>query len=77
MGAQRDFPIPTSIGGRLFFDRHDVEQYKRLLMGLTPFDRDPAVTIRLATANQICDELQIDRRTLGRRVKGRVRGETR
>lgn len=35
--------------------------------------RDPSAPITFVTAQQISDELQIDRRTLGRRVKGRVR----
>jgi hypothetical protein len=75
MDPQQDFPVPTSIGGRLFFDRHDVEQYKRRLIGLTLLDRDPAAPIVFVTAQQISEELQIDRRTLGRRIRGRVRGE--
>ena len=29
MDANRDFPQPTRIGGRLMFDRHDVENHKR------------------------------------------------
>jgi hypothetical protein len=74
MDTQRDFPIPTSISGRLFFDRYDVENYKRALMRLAPLVRDSSVPIVFVTAQQISDELQIDRRTLGRRIKGRVRG---
>jgi hypothetical protein len=75
MDPQRDFPIPTCIGGRLFFDRYDVENYKRALMRLAPLVRDPSKSMLFATAKQVCDELQIGRRTLGRRVRGRVRGE--
>ena len=73
MATQADFPIPTRVGGRLFFDRHEVENHKRKLMRLTPIERDASVSIVFVTAQQISDELQIDRRTLGRRVKGRVR----
>jgi hypothetical protein len=75
MSEQADFPIPIRMGGRLFFDRHDVESHKRKLMRLAPIDRDPVAPIVFVTAQQISDELQIDRRTLGRRIKGRVRGE--
>lgn len=75
MDASQDFPQPTRIGGRLMFDRHDVEQHKRQLMGLTPTDRDPAAPITFVTTGQISNELQINRRTLGRRVKGRICGE--
>ena len=73
MTAQPDFPAPTSIAGRLYFDRHEVENYKRALMRLAPVERDPAAPIAFVTAQQISDELQIDRRTLGRRVRGRIR----
>jgi hypothetical protein len=46
-------------------------------MGLTPTDRDPAVPITFVTTGQISNELQINRRTLGRRIRGRIRGEAR
>ena len=75
MHTAPDFPQPTRIGGRLMFDRHDVENHKRQLMGLAPTDRDPTAPIVFVTAQQISGELQIDRRTLGRRVRGRIRGE--
>jgi hypothetical protein len=75
MTKQTEFPVPTSIGGRLFFDRYEVENYKRALMRLAPLNRDPAAPIVFVTAQQMSDELQIDRRTLGRRIRGRVRGE--
>ena len=70
-----EFPTPIRMGGRLFFDRHEVENHKRKLMRLTPLERDTSVPIAFVTAQQISDELQIDRRTLGRRVRGRIRGE--
>jgi hypothetical protein len=75
MTAHTQFPAPVRMGGRLKFDRHDVENHKRALMRLAPIERDPSKSILFATANQVCDELQIDRRTLGRRVRGRVRGQ--
>jgi hypothetical protein len=73
MDEQAEFPRPVRTGGRLFFDRHGVENYKRQLMRLTPVERDPAAPIVFATAQQISDELQIDRRTLGRKIRGLVR----
>jgi hypothetical protein len=75
MHTAPDFPQPTRAGVRLIFDRHEVEQHKRRLMGLTPTERDPAAPITFVTAQQLSDELQIDRRTLGRRIRGRIRGE--
>jgi hypothetical protein len=75
MNIAPEFPQPTRIGGRLMFDRHDVENHKRQLMGLTPTDRDPAAPITFVTTSQISNELQINRRTLGRRIRGRIRGE--
>jgi hypothetical protein len=74
MHITSDFPPSSLIGGRHFFARHEVENYKRKLMGLRPADRDPAAPITFVTAQQLSDELQIDRRTLGRRIRGRVRG---
>ena len=73
MNEQADFPTPVRVGGRLFFERHEVENHKRKLMRLAPVERDSSKSISFATANQVCDELQIDRRTLGRRVRGRIR----
>jgi hypothetical protein len=75
MTTQANFPIPTRMGGRLFFDRHEVENHKRKLMRLAQLERDPSAPIAFVTAQQISDELQINRRTLGRRVRGRIRGE--
>ena len=75
MSEQADFPISTISGARHFFARHEVENYKRKLMGLTPVERDPAAPITFVTAQQLSDELQINRRTLGRRIRGRIRGE--
>jgi hypothetical protein len=72
---QAHFPTPVRMGGRLFFDRHEVENHKRQLMRLASVERDPSTPIVFVTAQQISEELQIDRRTLGRRVKGRIRGE--
>jgi hypothetical protein len=75
MNVNQDFPPSSLIGGRHFFARHEVENYKRKLMGLTPTERDPVAPITFVTAQQLSDELQIDRRTLGRRIRGRIRGE--
>jgi hypothetical protein len=73
MSKQPDFPPPVRVGGRLFFDRHEIENHKRALMGLSPLGRDESTPIQFATAEQVTSELQIDRRTLGRRVRGRIR----
>ena len=75
MHSTPDFPPSSLIGGRHFFARHEVENYKRKLMGLTPAEHDPAAPITFVTAQQLSDELQIDRRTLGRRIARRGRGE--
>ena len=71
--SDTNFPTPVRMGGRLFFDRHEVENHKRKLMRLTPVERDPATLIVFVGAPQLADELQIDRRTLGRRIRGLVR----
>ena len=72
MDASSEFPRPTRVGNRLMFDRHDVENHKRRLMGLMPVNRDPSAPIVFVTAQQLAGELQVNRRSLGRRVKGRV-----
>lgn len=70
------FPAPFRHAGRLVWDRHDIENYKRTLMGLRPIERDPQSPIVFVTAKQLSDELPYGRRTLGRRVKGRVQDES-
>jgi hypothetical protein len=69
------FPSPFRHAGRLVWDRHDIENYKRALIGLAPAERDPQATIVFVTARQLAGELPYGRRTLGRRVKGRIQGE--
>jgi hypothetical protein len=63
------FPTPTRIRGRLFFDRYEIERFKRALLGLPALERDPKAPIELVTANQFSAEIGRHRRTLGRRVK--------
>jgi hypothetical protein len=70
-----DFPAPFRLNGRLLWDRHLVENYKRGLMGLEPLERDPQTPITFVSAKQLTAELSYGRRTLGRRVKGRVQDE--
>jgi hypothetical protein len=71
MSQTIEFPPPFRINGRLVWDRHEVENYKRSLMGLDPVERDPNATIVFVTAAQLTSELPFGRRTLGRRVRGR------
>jgi hypothetical protein len=70
-----EFPAPIRHAGRLVWDRHGIENYKRALIGLPPLGRDPEAPIKLVTAKQLADELPFGRRTLGRRVRGRVQAE--
>jgi hypothetical protein len=70
-----EFPAPFRQNGRLFWDRHLIENFKRELMGLEPVERDPKAPITFVTAKQLTSELPFGRRTLGRRVKGRIQGE--
>ncbi len=70
--VEPEFPKPIRLRGRLFFDRHPVENYKRALLGLPPLERDPNKPIELLSAKQLKDEIGVNRRTLGRRVAGRV-----
>ena len=75
MSIPIDFPAPFRLNGRLMWDRHEAENYKRALIGLAPLERDPNAPIKLITAKQLAEELPFGRRTLGRRVKGRVQDE--
>jgi hypothetical protein len=70
-----DFPAPFRHAGRLVWDRHDIENYKRSLIGLPAHERDSQAPIVFVTAKQLADELPYGRRTLGRRVKGRIQAE--
>ncbi len=72
MSTSLDFPAPFRHAGRLMWDRHEIENYKRVLMGLAPLERDPHATIVFVSAKQVSSELPLGRRTLGRRVRGRV-----
>jgi hypothetical protein len=75
MSTPSDFPAPIRHAGRLVWDRHAIENYKRAMLGLPPLERDSEATIKLVTAKQLAEELPFGRRTLGRRVKGRVQDE--
>ena len=57
------------------WDRFDIENYKRSLMGLSQVERDPQAPITFVSAKQLTAELPYGRRTLGRRVRGRVQDE--
>jgi hypothetical protein len=74
MLPEPEFPSPTRFGGRLRFDAFEVERFKRELAGLPRIERDHSQPIRFVDAGDVCRDLGVDRRTLGRRVKGRVRG---
>jgi hypothetical protein len=75
MSEPLDFPAPFRHAGRLMWDRHAVENYKRSLMGLPPLERDLQTPITFVSAKQLGVELPFGRRTIGRRVKGRIQGE--
>jgi hypothetical protein len=68
MSSTPEVPAPTRIRNRLFFDRHDVESYKRRLLGLPILERDPHAVIELVPAAQFASEMGRCRRTLGRRL---------
>jgi len=66
--SKPECPAPTNIGGRLYFERHEIENYKRALLGLPLLERDPRVPIELVPAGRFAEELGRSRRTLGRRL---------
>ena len=67
-----NFPQPAVFGGRLRFDEYEFEVYKRQLAGLPIAERSPDAPVRFRTAQDICADLGINRRTLGRRIRGRA-----
>jgi hypothetical protein len=68
-----EFPAPIRDRGRLIWDRHDIENYKRSLLGLPPLERDPNASIVFVTAKQISEELPYGRRTIAVESKGAFR----
>jgi hypothetical protein len=75
MSEAPEFPAPFRLAGRLVWDRYAVENYKRSLMGLPLVERDPTAPITFVSARQLTEELPFGRRTIGRRVKGRIQAE--
>jgi hypothetical protein len=72
MSQPPEFPAPLRLNSRrLAWDRFEVENYKRRLLGLELLERDPSKPIVLVTARDLEAELPYGRRTLGRRIKGR------
>jgi hypothetical protein len=71
-----DFPTPVKINGRLFFEDLSVENYKRSILGLPPLGRDDTARTTLIPAKKVAAEFGFGRRTLGRRIKGRVQDES-
>jgi len=67
-----DFPTAVVFGGRLRFDEYAFESYKRRLAGLPVANRDPNAPVRFKSAQAVCADLGINRRTLGRRIRGRA-----
>jgi hypothetical protein len=67
------FPAPFRRNGRLFWDRHDIENFKRALIGLAPLERDPTVPITFVTSREVTAQMPFGRRTVGRLVQGRER----
>jgi hypothetical protein len=59
---------PTRINGRLFFERFELENCKREILGLPKLDRDPTAPIQLVPAGQVAEELGRHRRTIGRLI---------
>jgi hypothetical protein len=72
---QVDFPTPIKSNGKLFFARHEIEAHKRVLLGLPSIDHHPHEPILLVGAVQVAAEFGVHRRTLGRRVRGRIRSQ--
>ena len=73
MTTTPDFPAPFRLNGRLVWDRHEIENHKRSLLGLPPLERDLSEPIVFVNAKTLVGEMPFGRRSLGARVKGRCR----
>lgn len=69
---QADFPAPVRFSRQLRFSATAIDAYIARQLGLAPVDGGPE---RLMDSDEVCSRLAISRRTLGRLVRGRVRGE--
>jgi hypothetical protein len=68
---EADFPTPGRVNGRLYFDRHAVENFKRQLVGLGPVERNSREPITFIDATTVANELGVYRRTVSRLIAGR------
>jgi len=59
------------VAGSLLFIRHEVEAYKRALVGLPPEPVRPGEVIYFVTVNALAVELSASRATIKRRIKER------
>jgi hypothetical protein len=71
------FPRPIRINGRLFWRRSELESYKRKLisaaLGLqAATSQEPETVETFVTSQEVAREFAFTRRTLGRRIAGRV-----
>jgi len=71
---ESEFPAPIEKNGRKFFIRHQIENYKRSLAGMTLIAEDAVRIVEFVPAQQAADELGVNRRTLGRRMRGKSAG---
>ncbi len=71
--SKPNFPSPTRINGRLYWERAEIENYKRALLGLPPAERGS--TVELVPASVVGRECGIGRRTIGRRIAAGQREE--
>jgi hypothetical protein len=71
--SKPNVPSPRNINGRLYWERGEIEDYKRALLGLPPAERGP--TLELVPASVVARECGVGRRTLGRRIAARQASE--
>ncbi len=48
---EAEFPAPIRLNGRIFFDDHELENYKRRLLGLPELPRYLSAKIKLRAVN--------------------------
>jgi hypothetical protein len=68
LGFDVPFPKPVTIRGVYFFPRHEVENFKRLLMGLPPIPADPDTPIELVKLSTFAEEIDCHPLTIKRHL---------
>jgi hypothetical protein len=74
--TKHPLPVPAPIrgmNGRLSFIESEVNNYIRSLAGLPLLEPSPDAPVKVISAMTFAERLDVNRRTLGRRIRNAVR----